>query len=204
MHRARHDYVESRFQLQLELVRPSRRRAAVPVLPHGYTLRSFRDGDERAYEDLFALGWPDEGTLAHTRKHALPSGFVVIEHDATRQLVASCVAFEPESPERHPDDGSLGWLVTDPAHTRRGLGAIAAATVTNRLVEEGYALPWLGTEDDRLVAIALYLDLGWLPHLYEEGMRARWESILGRLGRAHVAHGFDSPGGAGDGTFARG
>jgi mycothiol synthase len=56
-----------------------------------------------------------------------------------------------------------------------------AATVTNRLVEEGYEMPWLGTEDDRLVAIGLYLSLGWEPHLYAEGMEARWGEIRARL-----------------------
>jgi ribosomal protein S18 acetylase RimI-like enzyme len=151
-------------------------------LPAGYTLRSFRDGDEPAYEELFRLGWPDVGTLPHTRAHALAGGVLVVEHDATAQLVASCVAFGPESP-RHPGDGSLGWLVVDPAQGRRRLGTVVAATVTNRLVDEGYALPWLGTEDDRLVAVGIYLALGWQPHLYVEGMDARWQDIFARLGR---------------------
>ena len=107
-------------------------------------------------------------------------GFLVVEHVQSTQLVASCVAFAPES-AGHEQDGSLGWLVVDPAHGRRGLGTLVAATVTNRLIEEQYALPWLGTEDDRLVAIALYLALGWQPHLYEEGMAGRWRDIMAQL-----------------------
>ncbi|MEX0749999.1 MAG: GNAT family N-acetyltransferase [Dehalococcoidia bacterium] len=182
--RARHPYLESRFEHQLEMVRPSRDRVEMSALPAGYALRHFREEDERAYEELFALGWTDKGTLAHTRRYALPAGFVVIEHSASRLLVASCVAFSPESPERHPDDGSLGWLVTDPAHGRRGLATAAAATVTNRLVDEGYARPWLGTEDDRLAALDIYLNLGWRPYLYATDMESRWRAILARLGRA--------------------
>jgi len=165
------------------MVRPSGERVDLPPLPAGYRLRYFADGDERAYEDLFALAWPDRGTLDHARRHALDAGFVVIEHADSRQLVASCVAFAPESPERHPAAGSLGWLVTDPAHGRRGLATIAAATVTNRLVDARYALPWLGTEDDRLTAIAIYLRLGWRPYLHEPDMEARWRAIAGQLGR---------------------
>jgi len=190
--RWRHPYVESRFAGQLEMVRPSRQRAAVPKLPPGYALRRFVDDDEQAYEELFALAWPDTGTLAHTRRHALRGGFIVIEHSASRALVASCVAFEPES-ERHPHDGSLGWLVTDPAHGGRGLGTLAAATVTNRLVNEGYALPWLGTEDDRVVAIAIYLRLGWAPYLYSPSMEERWRAIFGRLDRPFSAEACVSP-----------
>ena len=163
------------------MVRPSRQRVPVPVLPAGYRLRTFASRDEQEYGALFRLAWPDEGALAHTVQHALPGGFVVIEHVATGTLVASCVAFGVESPERHPVDGSLGWLVVDPAHGGRGLGRICAATVTNRLVDEGYAMPWLGTEDDRLVAIGLYLRLGWEPSLYVEGMEERWAEIKRRL-----------------------
>ena len=92
------------------------------------------------------------------------------------------MAFAPESP-RHERDGSLGWLVVDLAHGRRGLGTIIAATVTNRLIDEGYSLPWLGTEDDRLAAIGIYLALGWQPHLYARGMEQRWQAIFAHLGR---------------------
>jgi mycothiol synthase len=188
MTRRRHPYVESRYADQLEMVRPSHERVAVPAMPRGYTLRSFRDGDERAYDELFETAWPDKGTLAHTRKHALPDGFFVVQLDASEALVASCVAFEPESLERHPADGSLGWLVTHPAYGGIGLGTIVAASVTNRLGDETYALPWLGTEDDRLVAIRLYLGLGWRPHLYAGGMEARWRAIFERLGRPVDIH----------------
>lgn len=165
------------------MVRTSRERVPVPALPPGYTLRTFRPGDERAYKALFALGWSDTGTLSHTLRHALADGFLVVEHAASRELVASCVAFGPESPERHPHDGSLGWLVTDPAHARRGLATAVAAAVTNRLLDEGYARPWLGTEDDRRAAIGSYLRLGWRPWLYTPGMEARWRDIFARLGR---------------------
>jgi len=182
MTRRPHPFVEARFEHQLELVRPGGGRVEVPALPAGYTLRSFIGDDAAAYEDLFALAWVDTGTLAHTRAYALPDGFVVVEHDATGELVSSCVAFAPESPERHPSDGSLGWLVTDPGHGGRGLAKVVAATVTNRLVDEAYACPWLGTEDDRLVAISLYLGMGWRPSLYTDGMAARWRAIFGRLG----------------------
>lgn len=181
-----HPYVTARFEHQIEMVRPSRERAAAGPLPPGYTSRAFRDGDDAAYQELFHLAWPDDdehdGALAHTKRHALEDGFVVVEDEATSQLVASCVAFAPETP-RHADDGSLGWLVVDPAHGGRGLGRFVAAAVTNRLIDEGYALPWLGTEDDRLVAIGIYLSLGWEPHLYIDGMTERWVEIMDRLRR---------------------
>jgi mycothiol synthase len=178
--RAAHPYVTARFDHQLEMVRPSRERVDVATMPAGYRRRPFIDGDEPAYNELFRLAWPYEGTLPHTRTHTLPDGFLVVEDESTHQLVASCVAFAPETPA-HGDNGSLGWLVVDPAHGRLGLGRILAATVTNRLLDEHYDLPWLGTEDDRLAAIRIYLALGWEPHLYEEGIGKRWREIVHRL-----------------------
>jgi len=38
--------------------------------------------------------------------------------------------------------------------------------VTNRLVQEGFTRPFLRTEDFRIPAIAIYLQLGWLPDVY--------------------------------------
>ena len=55
MPRTPHPYIDSRFEQQLEMVRPSRERADVSALPAGYTLRPFRDGDESAYTELFRL-----------------------------------------------------------------------------------------------------------------------------------------------------
>ena len=180
--RNRHPYIEPRYTDELEMIHRSGERVTVPALPHGYTLRVFEDRDAAAYQELFALAWPDTGALAATRKYALPGGFLVVEHDASRQLVSSCVAFAPESPERHPDDGSLGWLVTDPAHAGRGLAAVVASITTNRLVEAGYRRPWLQTEDERIVALRLYLRLGWCPYLYAEGMEVRWRGVFDRIG----------------------
>jgi mycothiol synthase len=83
---------------------------------------------------------------------------------------------------RHPEAGQLGWLVTDPAHARKGLGTIVSALATNRFIVEGYSRPYLGTEDPRLAAIAIYLKLGWRPYIYVEDMEARWRSIFASLG----------------------
>ena len=180
--RTRHPYIESRFPDPIEMLRPGGGHIDVPTLAPGYAVRAYDENDGPAYHELFALAWPDTGTLAHTRTHALPDAFLVVEHTASRQLVSSCIAFAPESPERHPHDGSLGWLVTDPAHARRGLAAVVASMVTNLLVDAGYQRPWLQTEDDRIAAIRLYLSLGWHPHLYAEGMEARWRAIFERIG----------------------
>ena len=162
------------------MVRPSTSLVDTPDVPEGYELRQYSPGDEAAYKDLFNLGFTSDA-LEHTLAQALADGFFVIEHLASEHLVASCVA-ERASWDGGHERGILGWLIGDPSHARLGLGTIVAAEVTNRLAEEGYNEPGLGTDDFRLAAIAIYLKLGWRPYLHLDDMEGRWRETYARLG----------------------
>jgi mycothiol synthase len=181
--RPAYPFFEAVYEHQLEMVRPSIARVDVPPVPEGYLLRQFRAGDEASYEGLFHLAFADEGRFPEALERALEGGFFVIEHVGSGELVSSCQAWRGSIMPRHPDAGNMGWLVTDPSHTRKGLGTIVAASATNRLAAEGYQRPCLGTEDFRIAAISIYLKLGWRPYIYREDMVPRWRAIFARLGR---------------------
>lgn len=181
--RPAHPFVEQEYEHQLEMVRLSTAFVDVPPIPEGYVLRQLRAGDEAEYDDLFHLAFADEGRFPETLERTLDGGFFVVEHPASGELVASCVACRGSTSLRHPDAGQMGWLVTDPSHARKGLGTIVAASATNRLAAQGYRRPFLGTEDFRIAAIAIYLKLGWSPDIYRADMEPRWRSIFARLGR---------------------
>ena len=181
--RPAYPFIEQEYERQLEMVRPSTALVAAPPVPGGYLLRQFRAGDEAGYDDLFHLAFADEGGFPEALERALEGGFFVIEHLASGELVSSCQAWRGSIMPRHPDAGNMGWLVTDPSHTRKGLGTIVAASATNRLAAEGYQRPCLGTEDFRIAAISIYLKLGWRPYVYREDMVPRWRSIFARLRR---------------------
>jgi GNAT superfamily N-acetyltransferase len=139
--------------------------------------------DDSRYDDLFHLAFDETDRFTEIRELALEQGFFVVEHVASGELVASCVAMRGSSSPRHPEVGQLGWLVTDPSHVGKGLGSIVSASVTNRLLTQGYLPPFLGTEDLRIAAISIYLKLEWRPYIYRSCMEARWSTILARLGR---------------------
>jgi mycothiol synthase len=182
--RPAYSFIEPSYEHQLEMVRTSSIGPAdAPAIPEGYVLRQFRNDDEPRYDDLFHLAFADEGRCPEILKRTLEGGFFVVEHIATHNLVASCLAFSGSSSPRHPEAGQLGWLVTDPSHTRRGLGTLVAACATNRLMAEGYSQPFLGTEDFRIPAIAVYLKLGWRPYVYRDDMEPRWRNVFASLGR---------------------
>jgi GNAT superfamily N-acetyltransferase len=179
--RTRYPYLQQEHRHQLEMVRPSRALVSVPQVPHGYVVRQLKVGEGREYDALFHLAFQDEGRFSEIRQRTLDGGFFVVEHVKSRELVASCLAMRGSSSPRH-NDGQLGWLVTDPLHAGKQLGTVVSAMATNRLVAEGYARPFLGTEDPRLAAIAIYLKLDWRPFIYRKDMLPRWQSIFSYLG----------------------
>lgn len=156
----------------------------VPPLPAGYLLRRLGADEDAAYAALYRRVFADPGRLPEMPGKTLPGGCFVIEHLAAQRLVASCRTYHGTGYPHRPAGGQLAWLMTDPAHSGRGLGTILAAAVTNHLLEAGYRQPFLRTDDDRLPAIALYLRLGWQPDLQLAGARDRWQRIFAALGLA--------------------
>ena len=85
---------------------------------------------------------------------------------------------------RHPNGPA--WLArhrSEPLPERARHDRLSVAA-TNRLAEEGYGCPFLGTEDFRTEAIAIYLNLGWQPYPYADRMEDRWDKIIRDLGWA--------------------
>ena len=68
----------------------------------------------------------------------------------------------------------------------------------HRLYETGYRFFSLLTDDFRLAAVKIYLDLGWKPWLYLDDMEGRWRALAETLKRDYDSFGvlsarFDFP-----------
>ncbi len=170
------------FPQQLEMVREPAGALSAADAPEGYLVRQYEPRDRDAYLELFHLAFETSDPLPDVLATRLDSGFFVIEHGESGVLAASCVAQAKPRP-RYPQGGELGWLVADPAHAGRGLGRLVAALVTKRLADEGYGQAYLLTEDFRLPALSIYLNLGWRPNLFQDGMESRWRAVFASLGR---------------------
>lgn len=160
----------------LEMIWPSGRAKPVVEVAAGYRLRQYTTGDRDAYHALLASAGMAMPRMEYWDQHILPGGFFVVEHEASRSLAACCFASHHPA-ARHPHAGNLGWLAADPAHKGKGLGRAAAAAVTALLVERGYRRIYLETHDFRVPAIKTYLQLGWVPLLYQEDMNDRWKAV---------------------------
>jgi mycothiol synthase len=176
-------YDESRPQLQM--VWPEHLLNTPPVvrLADGYSLRTYRPGDEPRFFRLMELaGWPgwDNERLKPSLSRILPDGWFMAVHEASGEIVATAMALHNYS-GLQPFQGNLGWLAGDPAHAGYGLGSAVSAAATARLIAAGYRDIRLGTEDFRLAAIRVYLKLGYVPALYRPEMVERWQTICGLL-----------------------
>jgi mycothiol synthase len=174
--------------LQLHMIWPGNRLKRPPTvrLAKGYRIRSFRDGDEKGYlalrESAGFKGWT-ETTVAEWRDRALPDGFLVVEHVATGDLVATAMA--AHRPQKlHPAGGELGWVAGSPAHAGKGLGAAVCGAVVRRFLGAGYGRIYLQTDDWRLAAVKVYLKMGFVPFLASWDMAGRWKALCDKLGVA--------------------
>jgi mycothiol synthase len=166
----------------LEMIWPTRLLSSPPEVrvAAGYRLRQFASADTDAFQGLLNSAGMPPCPLEYWERYLLPNGFFVIEHEATKKLVATCFASH-HSTDRHPRAGNFGWLAADPQHSGKHLGRTVASAVTARLISAGYERIYLETHDHRLQAIRIYLSMGWIPLLYTDQMAQRWQSICGLL-----------------------
>jgi mycothiol synthase len=190
---------EAPTQGQLRMYWPSKRRLDPEALavPDGYVLRTAQPGDVLAFRDLMArveLGtWEDE-TLDKVRASVVPDGWGLVEHRPSGTVVATGMAQRGPIDGLYPDGYEVGWIAAHPDHSGRGLGRVVTAAATTRLVERGVSCIYLQTDDFRLPAIRTYLRLGFVPHLWSDGMAERWQAVCERLNWAFQPDTWPGPG----------
>jgi len=77
--------------------------------------------------------------------------------------------------------GRLHMLGVAPEHRRRGLGTSLTLTAIQRMKDRGFDQALVLTEDWRLGAIDLYLQLGLHPQYPHPVHRVRWKRVMRRL-----------------------
>lgn len=156
-----------------------------PHVPPGYTLRSFRAGDEAAWADLCAAVFPEVGDPRGIPEREFLSRpawcpdrvFFVCAAD----VPVACTAAWENVDQWGPRTGQIHWVGTHPAHLRQGL-ARAAVVAALGWMRGRYDDAVLVTQVFRFPAIRLYLDLGFRPDLeaFPE-MADRWAAASASL-----------------------
>ncbi|MGH3488151.1 MAG: GNAT family N-acetyltransferase [Actinopolymorphaceae bacterium] len=153
-------------------------------LPEGYSLETAGSDHLPAFRELMAkvaLGqWNDEN-LDRVRATVVPSGWQIVRHVPTGALVATGMAQRNPIADLYPAGHEVGWIAAHPDHGGRGLGRVITGAAVTRLVDLGASCVYLRTDDYRLPALKAYLRLGFVPHLWADGMAERWRTVCDRL-----------------------
>ena len=169
------------------------------VVPRGYVLRRYREGDGVTLAGtLRAAGfvdWDVARVLGYLEDADRRAGSAVVEYEGS--IVASTFASRMSSgatsrvtgkagkPWR---EGVLDYVATHPDHQGRGLGRATCTAVSRYLVDQGCETVSLRTDDWRLPAIHLYLSLGYRPVMIREDMPERWTKVIAELEKHGHAH----------------
>ena len=136
------------------------------ALPDGFSIVSYRDGDEKEWAKLeCAVG--DFGSVTEAEEYFTetylqnPERFpgILFALNRDRDIVGSCIAWQDQ--QGMNSVSSLHWLVVDEQYRGIGLGRALATAVMN-IYEERKALPvYIHTQPWSWKAILLYLCLGF-------------------------------------------
>lgn len=155
-------------------------------IPANITIRTFEPGDGPAMLLLLQrnnqLGEWDESRLLRENATLVP-GATVLAFDGAR-MVAMCGVHDRSW--RGEPAWELGYVAADPEYMGMGLGRYCTGAAIRGALDLPNREIFLLTDDHRLPAISVYLDLGLLRDASTRGFRKRWRAI-GRELRAYRA-----------------
>jgi predicted N-acetyltransferase YhbS len=70
----------------------------------------------------------------------------MVIHEETGNIVATAMAVHGPT-DAFPFGGELGWVAGDPEHSGKNLGMAVCSAVTSRLLDMGYRLIHLNTDE---------------------------------------------------------
>lgn len=159
--------------------------------PEGYGLRTYREGDERAWGEIMesqegiGSGWTVERVRASMMEKAQFEAeglFFVTSDGEDGRPVASATAWRnPAAGER---TGYVHMVCALPKHRGRGLGRLATLATLHYMRERGDQDVLLETDDFRIAAVKTYLGLGFVPVYVEDAASdhvVRWSAVLTKV-----------------------
>ena len=165
------------------------------AVPEPYTVRPWREGDDAGWIALFnASGefekWTEERLRREMRGLVREAQYFACHGD---EIVAATGVLDRKLEGERAWE--IAWVVRHPAHTGARLGAAVLAAATAAAVGLPERRPvFLYTDDHRLTAIELYLELGYEADLEAHAeYRERWAQVRERLAHRAANEGGQRP-----------
>ena len=161
-------------------------------------------------DETVALVWPRNGSppvknavdsyLPHFKTNRLwfdhvqaASGWHVTEQQwdqVLKELVPNSMVFAAQGQEpvavacaldRDDAWSELAWVAVASEHRGKRLGRFVCSELIRHLLETGKPRIFCSTQDERLAAIRIYLEIGFHP-VFRENKGDRWRAICSNLG----------------------
>ena len=178
------------------MARPNLRDLPPLVVPDGFAIRTWRDGDEASWGAIMdppgaipvSGGWTTAVVRARHVDHRSfqPEWtfFVVSVDDPQSTPVASATAWREV--DAQPGHGAIHMVAALPEWRGKGLGRAVTLAALHALAARGDIAATLKTDDWRIAAIRTYLGLGFLPVWHPGGggdasgedHHDRWSAVM--------------------------
>jgi len=151
--------------------------------PPGYELRSWQPGDDEEWIELLnasgSFGQWDHERLATEAEGLVRTAQFFIVH---RQHLVAATGILERQLDRLPGL-ELAWVVRHPSFKERRLGRCTVIRALRSALEWSPPRPiFLYTDDERLTAIEIYLELGFIPDLEShKSYPRRWQAVNAAL-----------------------
>ncbi|QHT62445.1 GNAT family N-acetyltransferase [Paenibacillus lycopersici] len=180
---------EQQQQVQLLMINDNLGELPERKLLEGYGIRSFRSGDETAWERIVAASFGGEHSFE--REMAADEAYkperVWFVTDAAGEPIATASAWY--RPQWSENTGYLHMVGLVPEHAGKKLGYAISHAALLQMIREGRTRAVLHTDDFRIPAIKAYLGLGFVPSLTDGSHPGRWKALAGVLDRNFTARG---------------
>ncbi|WP_309122845.1 GNAT family N-acetyltransferase [Paenibacillus sp.] len=173
---------------QLSMVHRNLSSVPAPAVPNGYEVRTFRSGDEEAWESIAMEAFENDSLrfalLSNDPAYRADRIWFVCEAGGGSPVATASAWHREELDER---TGYLHMVAVRADCAGRGLGSAASLAALRAMANEGKSRAVLHTDDFRLPAIKTYLRLGCIPRITDTSHPQRWRDIANEIGGTYLA-----------------
>ncbi|MDX2111604.1 MAG: hypothetical protein SFY80_15340 [Verrucomicrobiota bacterium] len=173
-------YQDKSYSPQLHMRRPDLENLPPLKLPAGFTIRNHRDGEFTHWTAIINDSFGGERTehdfqnsMGTDSAHHRDRIFYVF--DDKEQPCATASAYG------HAPLGYVHYVGTRPKFAGKRLGYWVSLAVLYKFKELGYTNAELDSDDFRIPALKIYLDLGFLPVIVHPNQEDRWRDVAAAL-----------------------
>jgi predicted dehydrogenase/ribosomal protein S18 acetylase RimI-like enzyme len=170
---------------QLLMWRPNLENLPIAKLQDGYSIRNYQPGDEQAWLDICNPAINMTWNMEDLKEKLINVSWFTPEHLLfvchQQNIVGTACAWQLRADEKKV--GYVHMVAVRPEYRGKGLGRLLTLKVLHYLKKQGFRESKLNTDEFRLPAISLYLDLGFKPVIKDDSIRQRWSAVKAALGK---------------------